>query len=109
MSNTTPQPDDILGTRPASEGPVGMLGLIYLAVVAFYRNFWRLVVITLYAGAVGFGLLLLACCPLGITLKGYPLWLRYLMTPLSAPILVPLIAGYTYTWPFAGFEGIADG
>lgn len=97
LPETTNAPADLIGRRPLGEGPVGTLGLIHLAVVALYRNFWRLVVITLYAGAVGFGLSFLLYCPLGITLKGHPLWVQYLAAPLAAPILVPLIAGYTYT------------
>ena len=94
---TANAPADLIGRRPPGEGPVGMLGLIRLALITLQFNFWRLVVITLYAGAVGLSLSLLICCPLGITLKGHPLWLRYLMIPLLVPIFVPLIAGYTYT------------
>jgi hypothetical protein len=96
MTNSPPQPDDILGMRPAGEGPVGTLGLIRLVLATLRFNFWRLVVITLYVGAVGLGLSLLICCPLIITLQGHPLWLQYLGSPVAAPFLVPLMVGYTY-------------
>jgi hypothetical protein len=110
MSNATPNakgpqesppetasaPADLIGWRPPGESSVGTIGLIRLTLATLRFNFWRLIVFTLYVGAVGFGLSLLVCCPLGITLKGHPLWLRYLVTPLTAPITIPLIAGYTY-------------
>ena len=93
---TASAPTDLIGRRPLGEGPVGTIGLIRLTFATLRFNFWRLVVITLYVSAVGFGLSLLVCCPLNITLQGHPLWLRYLSAPLYVPIFVPLMAGYAY-------------
>ena len=95
MTNELP-PADIVGTRPAGEGPVGTLGLIRITLATLRFNFWRLLVITLYAESIGVGLSLLVCCPLGLALGGHPEWTKYLAWPLVLPIAIPLATGYAY-------------
>jgi len=110
MSNATPDakgpqesspetasaPADLIGQRPPGESPVGTISLIRLTLATLRFNFWRLIIITLYTGAVALGLPLLICCPLGLAFRPHPEWSRYLAWPILLPIVVPLMVGYGY-------------
>jgi len=94
-------PEDPVGVRPPDEPRADTVALLRQAFISVYSRFWRLVRITAYTGLVLAGVFLLTCCPANTLLREHGDWLGVVMEPVSWPLGIPLVAGYTYAFLLA--------